>query len=385
MIESTNKIIESLQSKHPVEGLTHNFYRYPARFSPEFAREVILALSLEGDTVLDTFMGGGTTVVEAVANGRIAYGIDINSLSYFITKVKTTPLSSSDEGAISSWLNDLLPVTNAQDVSLSDDPRLRNIPDNAKQFFNSALATIMDLRFPRQRRFARCALMKLGQWATECRKEFPTWDEMKARLLEDTGEMIHGLDSLADAARSHGIRKNQLTNRCFLYLGSAGSIASLSPCKLIPKPKLVLTSPPYPGVHVLYHRWQIRSRRETPAPYWLADLRDGHGESYYTLGGRSMKGQQEYFQKLTQTYYSLRDVIDANAVVVQLVAFSEPESQLPMFLNSMVSAGYEELNLFGSSGSSRPCRQVPNRKWYTQLGQKQSASQEILLAHRLMK
>ena len=170
MIESTSKIIESLQSKHPVEGLTHNFYRYPARFSPEFAREVILALSLEGDVVLDTFMGGGTTVVEAVANGRIACGIDINSLSYFITKVKTTPLSSGDEGAILSWLEGILPSAIAEDTFLSNDTRLRNIPDQAKQFFSSALATVMDLRFPRQRRFARCALMKLGQWAMDCRE-----------------------------------------------------------------------------------------------------------------------------------------------------------------------------------------------------------------------
>jgi hypothetical protein len=378
-------IIESLQSKHPVEGLTHNFYRYPARFSPEFAREVILALSREGDVVLDTFMGGGTTIVEALANGRIACGIDINSLSYFVTRVKTTPLSSGDERALLNWRGGILPFANAGDTCPSNDTRLRNIPDEAKQFFRSALLTTEDLRFPRQRRFARCALMKLGQWAMDCRKELPTWGEMKSHLLQDTVEMLHGLDDLVSAARNHGIWKSQITSRCFLYLGSVNNVVEASLSRRMPKPTLVLTSPPYPGVHVLYHRWQIRGRRETPAPYWLADLRDGHGESYYTLGGRSRKGQQEYFQKLTQAYYSLKGAIDANAVVVQLVAFSDPESQLPMFLNSMVSAGYEELKLFGSSGPDRPCRQVPNRKWYTQLGQKQPASHEILLTHRPLK
>lgn len=385
MIDFMNRIIESLQSKHPVEGLTHNFYRYPARFSPELAREVILALSREGDVVLDTFMGGGTTIVEAVANGRIACGIDINSLSYFITKVKTTPLSSGDEGAILSWLGGILPSASAGDTCSSNDTRLRNIPDKAKQFFSSALLTIEDLRFPRQRRFARCALMKLGQWAMDCREELPTWGEMKTHLLEDTVEMLHGLDDLVTAARNHGIWKNQITSKCFLYLGSANNVVEVSLGRRMPKPKLVLTSPPYPGVHVLYHRWQIRGRRETPAPYWLADLRDGHGASYYTLGGRSRKGQQEYFQRLTQAYYSLKGAIDADAVVVQLVAFSDPEPQLSMFLNSMASAGYEELKLFGSSDPDRPCRQVPNRKWYTQLGQKQPASHEILLAHRPLK
>jgi hypothetical protein len=377
-----SSIIESLQSKHPVEGLTHNFYRYPARFSPEFAREVILALSREGDVVLDTFMGGGTTIVEALANGRIACGIDINSLSYFVTKVKTTPLSSGDERAILDWLGRIPSSASGGDTCSSNDNRLRNIPDKAKQFFSSALLTIEDLRFPRQRRFARCALMKLGQWAMDCREESPTWGEMKTRLLENTVEMLHGLDDLVNAAKNYGVWKNKITSRCFLYVGSVDNVVEVNLSRRSPKPRLVLTSPPYPGVHVLYHRWQIRGRRETPAPYWLADLRDGHGESYYTLGGRSRKGQQEYFQRLTQAYCSLKGAIDTNAVVVQLVGFSHPESQLPMFLNSMVSAGYEEVRLLGSSCFDRPWRQVPNRKWYTQLGQRQPASHEILLAHR---
>ena len=65
--------------KQPVSGLTHRFYRYPARFSPIFARACIEAFSKPGDLVLDPYMGGGTTVVEAMALGRQAVGSDINS------------------------------------------------------------------------------------------------------------------------------------------------------------------------------------------------------------------------------------------------------------------------------------------------------------------
>lgn len=381
MTYSQGRIIEFFQSKHPVEGLTHNFYRYPARFAPEFAREVILEFSREGDVVLDTFMGGGTTIVEAIANGRIAYGIDINPLGYFITKVKTTPLSSHDEEAILSWLESIVPDNDTYASSITTDARLRNVPDQVKQFFVSAVETLGDLRFPRQRHFARCALMKLGQWAMDCRKDLPTPTEMKMHLVKDTLEMLSGLNRLAETARSRGIQKNKISGRRLLYLGSVDDIIDKYSGRIFTKPKLVLTSPPYPGVHVLYHRWQINGRRETPAPYWLADLRDGHGESYYTLGGRSKKGQQDYFLRLTRTFDSLRGVIDSNAVVVQLVAFSDPDTQLPAFLHSMISAGYEELTPFCSSGSERPYRKVPNRKWYTQLGQSQHASNEVLLVH----
>ena len=50
-----------------IEGLTHEFYRYPARFSPTFAAAAIRGFSKPGQLVLDPYMGGGTTVVEALA------------------------------------------------------------------------------------------------------------------------------------------------------------------------------------------------------------------------------------------------------------------------------------------------------------------------------
>ena len=63
-----NKFSDAVINSDPVAGLTHNFYRYPARFSPEFAKQAILAFSKPDDLVLDPFMGGGTTLVEALAN-----------------------------------------------------------------------------------------------------------------------------------------------------------------------------------------------------------------------------------------------------------------------------------------------------------------------------
>ncbi len=69
--------------RSPVKGLTHNFYRYPARFSPLFAAAAIERFSSPGDVVLDPYMGGGTSVVEAFVSGRKAVGNDLNELSAF--------------------------------------------------------------------------------------------------------------------------------------------------------------------------------------------------------------------------------------------------------------------------------------------------------------
>jgi DNA modification methylase len=66
-----------LHSKDPVAGLTHPFYRYPACFSPQFARACIEAFSKPGDVILDLFMGGATTLVEARALARHAILSDL--------------------------------------------------------------------------------------------------------------------------------------------------------------------------------------------------------------------------------------------------------------------------------------------------------------------
>ena len=383
MLVNEQRLVESFHSTRRVEGFTHGFYRYPARFAPEFARQVILGASKEGDCVLDAFMGGATTIVEAIANGRDALGVDINPLAHFIATVKTTPLSARDRERILCWADTIAFDEAIPNQLAMTDPRLRNIPEATRGLLIHAVSTLNQLEFPRQRRFARCALLKLGQWAIDCRKDIPSDNNMKRQLMTQVLEMLEGLDDLIEAAKNRGVPKNKMTSRRALYFGTVGeAIQDKIFAKFSSRPKLVLTSPPYPGVHVLYHRWQVGGRRETPAPYWLADLRDGHGESYYTLGGRSIAGLRSYFTKLTDTFSTLHQLIDQNALVVQLIAFSDPDTQLPAFLNAMCLAGYEELNLLRNSGTQRLSREVPNRKWYAYGEKNQYASNETLLFHR---
>jgi len=53
-----SRLLESMHSPKRVTGLTHNFYKYPARFSPELAHEVIGQFSSPNDWIFDPFMGG---------------------------------------------------------------------------------------------------------------------------------------------------------------------------------------------------------------------------------------------------------------------------------------------------------------------------------------
>src|SRR5260370_1849742 len=82
-------LIDAINDSRPVGGLSHTLYKYPGRFSPVFAREVISMMTRSGDGVLDPFVGGGTSLIEAMATGRDGIGLDINKLAVFVAKAQS--------------------------------------------------------------------------------------------------------------------------------------------------------------------------------------------------------------------------------------------------------------------------------------------------------
>jgi hypothetical protein len=151
-------------------------------------------------------------------------------------------------------------------------------------------------------------------------------------------------------------------------------------------PKLVLTSPPYLGVHVLYHRWQIFGRRETAFPYWIAGKKDGHTGSFYTFADRRAFGVTAYMNKLRACFESLSKVVNARSYIAQLVAFSDADIQLPMYLKALEECGLELCeSLCTDSASVGLQRAVPNRRWYAVVTNQSNSSKEFMLVHRRRK
>ena len=209
----------------------------------------------------------------------------------------------------------------------------------------------------------------------------PELSTLPSDLEKRVEQMLSGLHQFVAAARGTGTKKNKISGRRRLVSLSAanGRLVNILQKNEI-APKLILTSPPYPGVHVLYHRWQVLGRRETPAPYWLANQRDGHGEAYYTMGSRSALGMRNYFATLSTSLANLRRMVSRDAHVVQLVSFSDTSTQLPIYLEAMDRAGFDEAAT-RELGSRRE-RSVPNRKWYNSRRPDNDASREVLLVHR---
>src|SRR5258708_1892444 len=96
-------LVDAARDPAPVSGLTHGFYKSPARFSPVFASAAIQTFTQPGDLVLDPHVGGGTTLVEAIAAGREAVGVDISTLAEFVTGIKCTVFSEAELDTLERW------------------------------------------------------------------------------------------------------------------------------------------------------------------------------------------------------------------------------------------------------------------------------------------
>jgi hypothetical protein len=380
------ELLCAIEDQQPVTGLTHNFYKYPARFSPSFARQIVLAFSNPGDLVFDPFMGGGTTLVEARALGRRGAGTDISSLAVFLTETKTALFSAGELRRIESWAKRLVPKLNlhkpsARQPEWEDSGYFRNISGRktwaVRKMLEMALSAVPQFDSDREQKFVRCALLRTAQWALDCREDIPPVSEVRARFRVAVDEMVEGARQFAKETRQTGCADVLCLHRSAVGIEDDSRITELG------DPTLILTSPPYPGVHVLYHRWQVLGRRETPAPFWIAGTLDGAGASYYTFGDR--KNVPRYYEVARDAFASVARLCSRKTVVAQMVAFSEPEWQLPSYLEVMKDSGFKEMTFsqLANRRDGRVWRLVPNRKWYADKMGCTAGSKEVVLFHKL--
>lgn len=335
---------------------------------------------------MDPFMGAGTTAVEALTQGRRFIGCDLNPLATFLARVKTMFLGSGQAKGLIAWadaLPRLIKLRRAPKRDPAWEEYHRNVPWWLRATLESAIDSLSALCTETERQFARCALLKTGQWALDCRSQLPSKDDFLRSTRENVRLMIQGCDEFCCAA-SNAFRVAPSVvprQRLILARPAAGLESDTRVLRCNRPPRLVLTSPPYPGVHILYHRWQVQGRRETPAPFWIANRRNGNGASHYTFGDRQRKDMGRYMADLREAFRSIAAVIDSQSVVVQLVAFSQPLRQLPSYLEALRWAGLREVELAGFDGWP-PRRTVPNRKWYARVRGQTPSSTEILLVHK---
>jgi len=82
---------------------THDWFRFPGKFHPPLIEHILKSINPTG--VVDPMAGVGTVAVEAKAAGIPSLSLDIDPVSVFFTRAKTTPVSSDTLKAAWKYLS----------------------------------------------------------------------------------------------------------------------------------------------------------------------------------------------------------------------------------------------------------------------------------------
>jgi len=169
-------IVQKNRTRSVNQYLTHWIYPYKGKFHPQMIRALLNIIKLkEGDTLLDPFIGSGTSAVEAQLLGINCIGFDVSPLCIVQSRVKTESIEVISE--IESYKEKMTkeigtPLFNSRNLSLQNmiesipNERVRNFyklaellahSDKArrgKEFYNSfiknvelMLASVKDYRY----------------------------------------------------------------------------------------------------------------------------------------------------------------------------------------------------------------------------------------------
>ena len=239
-----------------------------------------------------------------------------------------------------------------------------------RKLIGVALSSIPNDPDPTVETIARGAILGTAQWAIDGRRQVAKVGAFRSRLQATVHKMLEDLRLLWERAKAVGAKTPYLATTDALHVGSVSPLADGAVADL------VVTSPPYPGIHVLYHRWQTGGGKETAAPFWIAAARDGKGESHYTMGGRRSR---TYFERLSVRMSAIRQVMRGGALLVQVVGFSRPSVQLERYLKTMQTNGFIETPQLEGA---RIWRDVPRRRWYAAHRREAPAAREVVFVHQ---
>ncbi len=158
------QIIQKNRTRSVNQYLTHWIYPYKGKFHPQMIRALLNIIGLEqGDTVLDPFIGSGTTAVEAHLLGINCIGIDVSPLCVLQSRVKIESIEVLQE--IVDWKEEITKrikpsLFNMEGRTLNDViSSIKN--EKVKNFYNMARLVAISDNARRGREFSRAFLKNL--------------------------------------------------------------------------------------------------------------------------------------------------------------------------------------------------------------------------------
>jgi len=367
----------------------HQLYKYPARFSPRFASAAIRLVSDPGDVVLDPFMGSGTTIIEGMRHNRQVVGIDVSPISTFLVRSLLRSSRSSQLDVYYSWFQKKLfrVAQNIQKYSIDPTLPLENlelVSSWRHLRLISVLITAGQEKSPTYDRLTRQVTLRTCQWAFDVKSEIPSFPSFVNQMIEVCEEVLntcHAFGEFMDEEWGRSWRRASPS----IFDGASSVVLDREFSKGRKKVDAVVTSPPYPGVHVLYGRWQVRGRRETDLPLWIIGTDRRLREGDYTLHSRREIESATYFQLLAENMQGVRSAMKTDGYMIQMVGFNDPRNQLERFVKTVEGEGFQEVKSkrLATWEDGRLWREVPSRRWYANTqGSGVHTKREVVLVFR---
>jgi DNA modification methylase len=358
--------------------ITHGYHRYPAKFIPQLAGRVIKENSQAGDLVCDPFMGSGTTLVEAIVNGRKAYGTDINPVAVLIAKAKTTPLDPSKlqkeaigifdylKSASHKEKGQMLLMEKSFEVTLPGHERIDYwFPEQQKRDLALILSRIKSVKDAQIQTFLLCSFSNILKgcsiWMMKSVKPTRDWDKKPASAYQSfilqTKRMMKKNAELWDIL---GERKVvcKVDNRDARKLGLKKESA-----------KLVVTSPPYvtsyeyADLHQLTALWlEYANDLKEFRNKFIGSIQkeDGNLELYSKLARETSDklkekdrkegtGAERYFHEMQQCFEEMYRVLQPKgraAIVIGDTDLKKVEIRnAEIFVQTMEKIGFKTYNI----------------------------------------
>jgi site-specific DNA-methyltransferase (cytosine-N4-specific) len=310
--------LESIKEK---DYLTHNFHPYPAKFVPQIAAAAIQKFSSPGDTVVDTFCGSGTTLVEASLQGRPSYGSDTNPIACMVASAKTARLTDDNVTCLREHLRALQnkyfeeSTAGAFGLSITETeiPTFRNrdhwFEKNVQRELTAILKSARELQPDQVRNFALTAfssiLVRVSNQESETR-----WAAVKKSIAP------------GEVTRLYVNKLEDMLERSILYRGLASAevhvtIADARKLDYLgdERANLMVTSPPYMNSfdYYLYHKLRF---------FWLGF--DNKLAQSLEIGSRNRHCDQKedissYFASIGESLAEMHRVLRRNGHLVILM------------------------------------------------------------------
>jgi len=179
------QIIQKNRTRSVNQYLTHWIYPYKGKFHPQMIRALLNIMKLEqGDTILDPFIGSGTTAVEAQLLGINCIGIDVSPLCVLQSKVKTESIEVLAD--IIEWEEEILkaltPSLLNQKGKTLDDTIHSISNEKVKNFYKMAKLVAISDHARRKREFSGSFLKNLEMMIASVRDYVQIVEKLGLRL-----------------------------------------------------------------------------------------------------------------------------------------------------------------------------------------------------------